>query len=398
MSVTGLGRPQSRAQRQGFVPETLMGELSTELFASMPRSDQRRKGELYLRGLLTAEGRKSIRNIAACVGDRAAEQSLHHFIASSTWAWSPVRAALARSVERALRPAAWVVRPVVISKSGTESVGVARRFISDLGQMVNSQIACGVWGVGEDYSCPLNWRLALGKGDEHPTALAAYASEASLTTSLERAVSAVLELRGWVGEVNRPVLLDLPGVDPAAAVRQFAGTGTRLVIPVRGSTRVRCVDPAVPGGGACDVAAHQLLLQVRTLRRPVTWTDPDSLRTRTSLVAVVRVCLSQSSPPVLLLGEWDDPRGWPERCWVSDLTGTTPGALLRLSKLPKVVERDFEGISRQVGLTDFGGRSFEGWHRHTTLASAAHAVRTITLAETEAFRRRPDRSAYGAHG
>ncbi|WP_432248612.1 IS701 family transposase [Streptomyces sanyensis] len=397
MSVTGLGLASGQGRR--FVPEGLVGELSAELFASLPRSDQRRKGEMYLRGLLTAEGRKSIRNIAACVGDRAAEQSLHHFIASSTWDWGPVRAALAHAVERALRPGAWVVRPVVISKAGTESVGVARRFISDLGQTVNSQVAYGAWAVGEEHSCPVNWRLALGEeGGGGPGPRASYASEARLTTPLERAASAVLELRDWTGGVDRPVVLDLPELDPVAVARRFAGTRTGFVVPVRGATRVRCVDPAVPGGGATELAAHQLLLQVRTLRRPVTWTDPDTLRSRTSLVAQVRVTLPQSARTMVLLGEWTDPRGWPERCWVSDLGNVSPGALLRLAKLSKVVDRDFEGISRQVGLTDFGGRSFEGWHRHTTLASAAHTVRMLTLAEAEALSRRPGRSAVGALG
>lgn len=102
MSAPSLERLETLSSR--FVPDLVVAELCAELFASLPRSDQRRKGEVYLRGLLKAEGRKSIRNIAAHVGDRAAEQSLHHFVVSSTWDWGPVRAALARYLERALRP------------------------------------------------------------------------------------------------------------------------------------------------------------------------------------------------------------------------------------------------------------------------------------------------------
>ncbi len=73
------------------MPEAAVGALCEELFAGLPRSDQRRKAELYVRGLLSAGGRKSIRNIAARVGDRAAEQSPHHFISSSTWDRNLVR-------------------------------------------------------------------------------------------------------------------------------------------------------------------------------------------------------------------------------------------------------------------------------------------------------------------
>lgn len=82
-------RPYERAH------DGLLSALGTELFASMPRRDQRTKGMAYLQGLLEAEGRKSIRNIAALFGGDATEQSLHHFIVSSTWDWTPVRRALA---------------------------------------------------------------------------------------------------------------------------------------------------------------------------------------------------------------------------------------------------------------------------------------------------------------
>src|SRR5687768_3681725 len=71
-------------------------DICGTLFDSLTRSDQRRKGMQYLRGLLDADGRKSIRNIATRLGGPAFEQSLHHFVVSSTWDWRPMREALAR--------------------------------------------------------------------------------------------------------------------------------------------------------------------------------------------------------------------------------------------------------------------------------------------------------------
>jgi hypothetical protein len=50
------------------------------------------------------------------------------------------------------------------------------------------------------------------------------------------------------------------------------------------------------------------------------------------------------------------------------------GTLLRLTRLTQRVARDFTEIADRVGIRDFSGRSFVGWHRHVTLASAAHAV------------------------
>ncbi|RBL80559.1 transposase, partial [Streptomyces cavourensis] len=148
-------RPYERAH------DGLLSALGTELFASMPRRDQRTKGMAYLQGLLEAEGRKSIRNIAALFGGDATEQSLHHFIVSSTWDWTPVRRALAQYVERVTQPQAYVVRPLIIRRAGETSVGVERRFVPALGQVVNAQQAVGVWAAAPDWSSPLNWRLQL---------------------------------------------------------------------------------------------------------------------------------------------------------------------------------------------------------------------------------------------
>jgi syndecan 1 len=44
------------------------------------------------------------------------------------------------------------------------------------------------------------------------------------------------------------------------------------------------------------------------------------------------------------------------------------------------VDHDFEAIAKDVGIQDFEGRSFQGWHRHATLASIAHAVRALAEA------------------
>ena len=87
--------------------------------------------------------------------------------------------------------------------------------------------------------------------------------------------------------------------------------------------------------------------------------------------------------PLVLLGEWDDPRRAPSRVWISDLTGSPVGSLLRLTKLARRVERDFVEVGEGAGLRDFVGRSFRGWHRHITLASAAHAATVLAASDWE---------------
>ncbi len=370
------------------VPDAAVAELCAELFALLPRADQREKGAQYLYGLLTADGRKTARNIAAHVGGGSAEQSLHHFVSSSTWDWMPLRAVLCRYLERVLRPRAWVARPLVIPKAGRHSVGVARRFVPSLGQVVNSQEALGIWAVDEEASAPVHWRLMCpeerrgtgtgpgrqGSGVDHPT-----------VTDAECVAATALEVRGWGTGTPRPVVVDLPDCDPRALVRHFAAARMPMLAAVSGATRVTIADPGrLPGDTDREVSAQQLLKMIRAMRRPVVWRDPESGEARTSLVATVRVTLSPSAPGgggrVLLLGEWSDPHGWPQRYWISNLTEGTSGALLRLTKLTLRAEHDFSRISVPVGLVDFEGRSFNGWHRHITLASAAHAVRALTAA------------------
>ncbi len=56
---------------------------------------------------------------------------------------------------------------------------------------------------------------------------------------------------------------------------------------------------------------------------------------------------------------------------------------MRLTRLTAVADRDAERIADQVGMRDFVGRSFQGWHRHVTLASVAHLA--VVTAGTRTF-------------
>ncbi|MFD0392265.1 transposase [Streptomyces nogalater] len=127
----------------------------------MPRMDQRRWAEVYLRGLLMVDGKKSVRRIAESLPIFQAKQSLQQFINQSPWDWEPVRALLARHAEASRRPQAWSVERVVIPKRGERSVGVQKRFVPELGRTVNSQLGLGVVLTSDTMSVPVDWRIAL---------------------------------------------------------------------------------------------------------------------------------------------------------------------------------------------------------------------------------------------
>src|SRR4051812_10568774 len=134
-------------------------EFAAEVFAPLSRSDQRDKGQTYLRGLLLDGRRKSMQPMAERLG--VDHQGLQQFVSSSTWAVEPVRARLARRAVALIAPDAWVVDDTGFPKDGTASPGVARQYCGRLGKVGNCQIGVSVDAVTDAASCPLSWRLFL---------------------------------------------------------------------------------------------------------------------------------------------------------------------------------------------------------------------------------------------
>ncbi|GAA4859348.1 IS701 family transposase [Kitasatospora terrestris] len=390
--MSGLTLYSREVQAPGHAPapdhshthDVLLSELCSVLFASLPRSDQRHKGAQYLRGLLGAQGRKSIRNIATVVGGQAAEQSLHHFITSSTWDWGPVRQALAQHLARIAPPQAYVLRPMVIPKAGDHSVGVDRRFIPALGQVLNAQQAVGVWAASESFSCPINWRLHLPQTwlDSEPRrSQALIPEEVDAETVADCGLEAVLGLPARWGLPTRPVVLDARDADALRTVRRLRAERVPLLARINGSFPLLPATP-IAGRPVEPTPAFQVMGAARDLRRPLVWSGHTGA-VRTSLVAAVRVRVPGQSArtipglrgdELMLVGVGVPGRRWPSELWLTDLVDLQLSGLLRLGRLVDRVDRDFVQIADRVGVRDFAGRSFSGWHRHMSLASAAHAV------------------------
>ncbi|WP_198679348.1 IS701 family transposase [Thermomonospora amylolytica] len=362
-----------------------IAELCAELLASLPRSDQRRRGAQYVRGLLATPGRKSIRNMAALLGGTGTEQSLHHFICHSTWDWTPVRRALAHRVTRAADPQAWVVRPLLIPKAGEHSVGVTRCTSPVDGQVRNAQRAVGVWTVTEQAGHPVNWRLHLP-----PAWLAdglrrrqAAIPEGLRPRSLSvHAVEACLELRAW-GLAPRPVVLDTGEPDTVAALGLLRAAGLPFAARIGEQVSLTVADRALAGYDATPLPAGQIMRAARELRRPVTWLDGGAAAARRPcLVAAVRVraaCFptagagrARPGGDLLLVGVGPAGPRWPAGLWLTDLPDAA--AIVRYGGLTRRVDQDLAEITDRVGIRDYTGRTYGGWHRHVTLASAAHVI------------------------
>jgi SRSO17 transposase len=107
--------------------------FAEDVFASLPRTDQRARAETYLRGLLLDGKRKSIEPMATRLaaadadgdGVRDLEQALQQFVNQSPWDRVPVRRRLAEPMTAAITPAAWVIDDTAFPKYGRHLVGVA---------------------------------------------------------------------------------------------------------------------------------------------------------------------------------------------------------------------------------------------------------------------------------
>ena len=237
-----------KAELEGFVED---------VFASLPRSDQRSKGSLYLRGLMLDGRRKSMQPMGERLG--VDYQQLQQFVSASPWKVEPVRRRMAGLAVETIQPEAWVIDDTGFKKDGTSSPCVSRQYSGTLGKIGNCQIGVSVHAATDAASCPLDWRLFV----------------------------------------------------------------------------------------------------------PEAWDDTCAESNDGSL------------PEEWLLAEWPTGEKEPTDYWISDLPEATPIAtLVRIAKMRWRIEHDYRELKTGLGLAHFEGRTFNGWHRHATLVTAAHLFLT----------------------
>ncbi|MFD0392417.1 transposase [Streptomyces nogalater] len=311
--------------------DDIVAELSAALFSLLGRKDQRRQAEQYLRGLLTTRGRKSIRNIAAHLGWPGLEQSLHHFVASSTWDWQPLRAALAYYLEHTIAPQAWVIQPMHIPKAGKYSVGVDEQFAPHLGQIVRGQQVIGAWLASSSVSAPSTGAWCCpragsttpsgGRGRRCPSARPRRAPRRApcpwpcrwrgCGTSRGGPPSWICAAATWA---------------PPPAVWPREGPFLARISP---SAPLSVADPALPGHRAGPLPARRILDLLKGMRVPAAWHDPaEPHLPRASWAAKVPVALpgpvGGAPRRLFLLGEWADPGRPPSALWLTSLPRVRP--------------------------------------------------------------------------
>ncbi|MET0133020.1 MAG: transposase [Kibdelosporangium sp.] len=364
--------------------------------SSLARSDQKKWGEVYVRGLVSVPGRKSIRRIADQVVGRRADQALQQFVNQSTWRWEPVRRSLALQAAEIVQPKAWVAMEAVFPKHGASSVGVAKQYAPSAGRVVNCQLGLALFMAGTDASCPVNWRLLLpGCWDtDNPRRARTHLPDTERPRPRwHYLVDAVDQMTlGW-NLPAAPLLFDAthePDLEPR--LRSLEERGLQYVVQVAPNASASWWAGLRQAGGPIPTAGEFAALAARSNTQPLVSQTYTTGGTRIVAASVPRpegqswFTARANFAPQQLVAIWPAGQPKPKSLWLTNISRARLPELTELISLHSRTADDLRHLEDSVGLQHFEGRSFPGWHHHVTLASMAHAynlTQAVPLRQSE---------------
>lgn len=373
--------------------DTLVSAYCQRVFDSIPRVDQRRWAEVYLRGLLFLDGRKSVRKMAENLLSLPVNQSLQQFINQSPWDWVPIRAEVARRRAAFSPTPAWLVSRATIPKRGSHSVGVVQQFVPEAGRRVNCQVGLALSLSGDDTDVPVNWRLLLSGKWAHDKD----AREKVYLPDENRGLPEWAEILSMVDETARW------GITPAPLVAEIADP--RDTVALAGALTDRGVDFVLKTHDSLRTLAPETLLaeagppssrHARAgTRRPHVATEeyrPHAERRANGVSFVsAKVHLptygkGRSGNVVRLVLQRATNRCSGTGTWITNLTQRPLDEVMRLACLTNRGKETLRQLRSDYGLNDFEGRSFRGWHHHMTMVSVAWAFSQELLSANHALR------------
>jgi SRSO17 transposase len=379
--------------------ERLKGFLD-DILVTLGRSERRQWGDVYVRGLLAASGRKATASMATRVSDGNV-QAMQQFIGQSPWQWEPLRKELAHRLVEALQPvAAWIVDDTGFPKKGTHSVGVARQYSGTLGKVGNCQVAVSLHYATDDAAMPLDFALYLPEEwlEEERRREAGIPQDVTFHPKWELALTLIDRALAWevpsgvitadagygnITEFRAALaerqLLYMVGIQNTTSVWVDAGN---LIVPSlgrRGRPRRRPLDTGAP----ISVAEVSQGLSQEHWQR-VTWRE-GTKGAMTSHFAATRVLPSHSyqhgggkERTLWLLTEWPEEEEVPTKFWLANLPeGTSLISLVRLAKIRWWIEQGYQQLKDELGLDHYEGRTWQGWNHHVTLTMLAFGFLTL---------------------
>jgi len=370
----------------------------------------------YCVGLMMPNERKSVEPIAAMTapGRTAAQhQSLLHFVGNATWSdekvLAKVREMVLPRIEHHGPIEAWIIDDTGFPKQGRHSVGVARQYCGQLGKQDNCQVAVSLSLANHDTSLPVAYRLYLPDewaADAKRLRKAGVPGEIGFKTKPEIALDQIRAAcqcglpRGVVlmdagygantqlrTDISALGLTYVAGILPNTTVW---AKGTEPLRPKKWSGQGRPPKLMRRGGKHQPVSVKALALNLPARAwRTITWREGTAEKL-TSRFARVRIRaahrdynLTESRPEEWLLIEWPKGESEPTKYWLSTVPEKIAfHRLVDLAKLRWRIERDYQDLKQEVGLGDFEGRGWRGFHHHATLCIAAYG---FLISEREMF-------------
>jgi len=382
------------------------------LVSVIGHADRAKPLQDYCVGLMMPCARKSVEPLAALTAPErtaAQHQSLLHFVGEGGWSdekvLAQIRGMVLPQIERHGAIRAWIIDDTSFPKQGRHSVGVARQYCGQLGKQDNCQVAVSLSLANDHASLPVCWRLYLPQewaSDRQRRKKAGVPPSVRFQTKPEIALDQ-LRFACEAGLPRGVVLMDAgygTNTDLRSAIAEL---GLSYIAGVQPQTTVRKrPHHTKPLRKAAQqrVGIRELALRLPPESwRTVTWRE-GTAETLSSRFARLRV---QASPKddkrsavraeEWLLIQWPEGESEPLKYWLSNLPeDISLESLVEQTMLRWRIERDYQELKQEVGLADFEGRGWRGFHHHATLCIAAYG---FLICERQAI---PPSGLHATHG
>lgn len=363
----------------------------------------------YCSGLMLPIKRKSVEPLAAHADPlnvRAKHQALHHFVANAQWSDRVLLDRVRSYVEPHLgieHGTFWIIDDTGHAKCGKHSVGVAHQYCGQLGKQENCQVAVSLSLATTEGSLPVDYQLYLPKQwatDRKRRRVAGVPDTVPFATKPQIALAQIRRAQ-QSGLCAGVVLADAAYGTDTAFRDELSALGLHYVVGVISSVTVWGpgsvpLPPAAykghgpvakrlrRGPGHEPLSVKQLAMQLkRSAWHNITWREGTqaTLRSRFACVRVhvafrdfLRTSMREEQ---WLLIEWPRGEAEPIKYWLSNLPADTAiESLVDAAKMRWRIERDYQELKQEFGLSHYEGRGWLGFHHHATLCIIAYGFLT----------------------
>lgn len=349
------------------------------LFATPETESRRENLGLYVQSRMLTIDRKNHQVVGEHIAPEtdkadAYRQRLNRVVLAR-WQTEQVRQRLWSLADQILpEPNAWIIDSTSLPKKGTKSVGVARQYCGELGKMANCQTIVSVHRSTTTNSLPMAMDLYLPSSwaeDDQRRQEAKVPDDIEFRTQYQIALDQIDALRE-VGRPSQVVVADSGFGQYSVFRNELIERGLKYVVAVHRKEKLRVVDP-IDDQFLEPMQVKELVEHLpRRAFRTVRWRQGTKGMLSSEFLALRVEPVSQPGAIQWLLVEWPEEADEPTDWWLSNLDKRTSlNRLVRLAHLRWRVERDYQDMKQQLGLGDYQGRTWPGFHHHLTLCMAA---------------------------